>query len=83
MKKIKELLLKIKHCTIETLENLWLFIKKHLDVDVNVKKYLKIINFLVLILIYIINTNVYIETITGLWIFSIIAISLYKWFKKN
>ena len=42
-----------------------------------------IINYVVLFTIYAINKDMYIELITGLWLFSSAAIGLYKLFNKQ
>lgn len=58
-------------------------IKNYLIKEVMIKRYIKILNYLVLFIIYIINNNIWIETITGLYIFSLISFDLYSWFIKK
>lgn len=48
-----------------------------------IKNWEKITNWIVLILVYGINTNVWIEVIVGLWIFAQIGYAGWKWFNKK
>jgi hypothetical protein len=40
-------------------------------------------NLLVLFIVYGNTTQVGLETITGLWIFSILALTMWRWFNKK
>ena len=64
---------------IKKLKDLWLKLKNWF-----IKNWISIVNWIVLILVYGINENVWIEVIVGLWIFVQIGYAGYKWFiKKN
>ena len=47
------------------------------------KNWIQIVNWIVLILVYGINENVWIELIVGLWIFVQIGYAGWKWFNKK
>lgn len=48
-----------------------------------IKNWLSITNWIVLILVYGINTNMWIEVIVGLWIFVQCGYAGWKWFNKK
>lgn len=48
-----------------------------------IKNWIKITNWVVLISVYSINQNDWIELILGLWIFTQLAYAGWVWFKKS
>jgi len=47
------------------------------------KSKINIINLIILLIIYVINDNLSIEVISGLWIFTLIGVYAWDWFKKQ
>lgn len=48
-----------------------------------VNNYKSLINWSVLVLVYIINKNPWIDALVGLWIFAQLALYMWEWFQKK